>query len=204
MLCSFTELKNLVFNSGVGSKVDIGICEEISEAVAKLELYGIKASKEILNCFQNISPNNYKIEISGKLIKFGDSQVIFEGISGIDYFRTGLYNEIFFEKLDSPLILIGLALINNVQDFKVVNSSSLMGYVDHDKFFWNDDFNGPSSNILIKKEKTFPTRFNSFKNQIELETRIWKKLENISRKILVPESTVSRNLGAGAGVTDND
>ena len=204
MLCSFTELKNLVFNSGVGSKVEIGICEEISEAVAKLELHGINASSEILSCFQNISPRNNKIEISDKLIKFGDSQVFFEGISGIDYFRTGLCNQILFEKLDSPLILIGLALINNVQNFKVINETSILGYVDNDKFFCQDDLNGSYSNISIKKEKMLPTKFNSSKNQIDIESQIWDQLENIAKKILVPDSTISRNLGAGAGTTDND
>ena len=204
MLCSFTELKNLVFNSGVGSKIEIGICEEISEAVAKLELYGFNASNEILSCFQNIAPRNNKIQFSNKLIKFGNSQVIFEGLSGIDYFRTGLYNEILFEKLDSPLILIGLALINNVQNFKVINESSIIGYVDNDKFFCNEDLNGSYSNIFVKKEKMLPIKFNSSKNQINLDPNAWNQLENISKKILVPESTISRNLGAGAGTTDND
>ena len=34
MICSYTELKNLIYNSGKGSNIDVGICEEISEAVA--------------------------------------------------------------------------------------------------------------------------------------------------------------------------
>ena len=124
--------------------------------------------------------------------------------SGIDYFRTGLYNEILFEKLDSPLILIGLALINNVQNFKVINESSIIGYVENDKFYCNDDLNGSYSNISVKKEKMLQIKFNSSKNQINLDPNAWKQLENISKKILVPESTISRNLGAGAGTTDND
>ena len=49
-----------------------------------------------------------------------------------------------------------------------------------------------------------PIKFNSSKNQINLDPNAWKKLENISKKILVPESKISRNLGAGAGTTDND
>ena len=48
MRCSFTELKSFVFNSGIGSNFEIGICEDISEAVAYLEKYNLKASKEVL------------------------------------------------------------------------------------------------------------------------------------------------------------
>ena len=33
MQCSFTELKNLIFTAGLGSNIEVGICDEISDAV---------------------------------------------------------------------------------------------------------------------------------------------------------------------------
>ena len=204
MICSYTELKNLIYNSGIGSNIDVGICEEISEAVAKLELYGLNASAEIYRCFKNLSFKKNNIKIIDKSIQFGKGKVIFEGISGLDYFRTNLYDEIIFEELDSPLILIGLGLINNVENFKVLNSTSLIGYVDKKKFFWNENFTGNNVKISIKKEKFKVQQFNSVKSKIKIDKNVWKNLELLSRKILVPESTLSRDFGAGANINDND
>ena len=204
MICSYTELKNLIYNSGIGSNIDVGICEEISEAVAKLELYGLNASAEIYRCFKNLSYKKDNIKIIDKSIQFGKGKVIFEGISGLDYFRTNLYDEIIFEELDSPLILIGLGLINNVENFKVLNSSSLIGYVDKKKIFWNENFTGNNVKILIKKEKFKIQQFNSVKSEIKIDKTVWKNLELLSRKILVPESNLSRDFGAGANINDND
>ena len=204
MICSYTELKNLIYNSGIGSNIDVGICEEISEAVAKLELYGLNASSEIYKCFKNLSYKKNNIKIIDKSIQFGNSKVIFEGISGLDFFRTNLYDEIIFEELDSPLILIGLGLINNVENFKVLNSSSLIGYVDKKKIFWNENFTENNVKILIKKEKFKIQQFNSVKSEIKIDKTVWKNLELLSRKILVPESNLSRDFGAGANINDND
>ena len=78
MICSYTELKNLIHNSGIGSNIDVGICEEISEAVAKLELYGLNASAEIYRCFKNLSYKKDNIKIIDKSIQFGKGKVIFE------------------------------------------------------------------------------------------------------------------------------
>ena len=54
MICSVTELKNLIFQSGIGLNFDVGICEDISEAVVSLEKYNLKACKELIHCFKNI------------------------------------------------------------------------------------------------------------------------------------------------------
>lgn len=204
MICSYTELKNLIYNSGIGSNIDVGICEEISEAVAKLELYGLNASAEIYKCYKKLSSKKNQIKIIDKSIQFGKSKVIFEGISALDYFRTNLYNEIIFEELDSPLILMGLGLINNVENFKVLNSSSLIGYVDKKNIFWNVNFNKKNSKILIKKGKFKPQQFTSVKSEIKINKTVWKNLEILSRRILVPESSLSRDFGAGANINDND
>ena len=204
MICSYTELKNLIYNSGIGSNIDVGICEEISEAVAKLELYGLNASAEIYRCFKKLSYKKDNIKIIDKSIQFGKGKVIFEGITGLDYFRTNLYDEIIFEELDSPLILIGLGLINNVENFKVLNSSSLIGYVDKKKFFWNDNFTGNNVKISIKREKIKIQQYNSVKSKIKIDKNVWKNLELLSRKILVPKSNLSRDFGAGANINDND
>ena len=204
MICSYTELKNLIYNSGIGSNIDVGICEEISEAVAKLELYGLNASAEIYRCFKNLSFKKNNIKIIDKSIQFGKGKVIFEGISGLDYFRTNLYDEIIFEELDSPLILIGLGLINNVENFKVLNSTSLIGYVDKKKFFWNENFTENNVKISIKREKFKIQQYNSVKSKIKIDKNVWKNLELLSRKILVPESNLSRDFGAGANINDND
>ena len=204
MICSYTVLKNLIYNSGIGSNIYVGICEEISEAVAKLELYGLNASAEIYRCFKNLSYKKDNIKIIDKSIQFGKGKVIFEGITGLDYFRTNLYDEIIFEELDSPLILIGLGLINNVENFKVLNSSSLIGYVDKKKFFWNENFTENNIKISIKREKFKIQQYNSVKSKIKIDKNVWKNLELLSRKILVPESNLSRDFGAGANINDND
>jgi len=135
MKCSITELKSLIYNSCLGLKFEVGICEEISEAVSCLEGYKLKACEELRKSFQCTKSAIKKIKISNKLICFGPSRVMYEGISSVDYFRTGLYEEILFEKLDSPMILIGLGLINRVDNFQIIHSSNVIGYVDKGNFF---------------------------------------------------------------------
>ena len=70
MICSQSELKNLIYNSGIGSNIDVGICEEISQAVAKLESFNINASQEALNCFKNPTYRKTKIHVSKNSIGF--------------------------------------------------------------------------------------------------------------------------------------
>ena len=52
MKCSVTELKSLIYNSCLGLKFEVGICDEISEAVSCLESYNLSASEELTKCFQ--------------------------------------------------------------------------------------------------------------------------------------------------------
>tara|TARA_B100001540_G_C15725876_1_gene605283 strand:- start:87 stop:701 length:615 start_codon:yes stop_codon:yes gene_type:complete len=204
MICSFTELKNLIFQSGIGLNFDVGICEDISEAVVSLEKYNLKACKELIHCFKCNKNEINSYNVSKKTIKFEDSRVMFEGISGLDFFKSGLYNEISFCNLDSPLILAGLGLINEVHSVQIIYSSNVIGYIENNNFFWDEKFNRNNVKITIKKKKFFPPKFNVPKNKIEIENKIWKYFETLSYKTLVPESEQSRIDGAGAGLEDND
>ena len=204
MKCSVTELKSLIYNSCLGLKFEVGICEEISEAVSCLEGYKLKASEELSKCFHCKKSKINKIKISNKSICFGQSRIMYEGISGVDYFRTGLYEEILFEKLDSPMILIGLGLVNGVKDFQITHSSKVIGYVDQGNFFWDKNFHNRKIEITIKKKEFIPSNFNILVEDIEIEDKIWKNFEVLSYKTLVPQSIKSRIEGAGAGIVDND
>ena len=204
MKCSITELKSLIYNSCLGLKFEVGICEEISEAVSCLEGYQLKACEELRKSFQCTKSAIKKIKISNKLICFGPSRVMYEGISSVDYFRTGLYEEILFEKLDSPMILIGLGLINRVDNFQITHSSNVIGYVDKGNFFWDKNFNNRNIEIAIKKNEYIPSDFNASSEVIEIDKIIWQEFELLSYKRLVPQSRQSRNEGAGAGIIDND
>ena len=204
MICSYTELKNLIYSSGIGSKIDIGVCEDVSQASANLERYNISASREVLKCFQSPFHKKTNIRISKRSLSFGVSQVLYEGISAIDNFRTGFYDEITFEKLDSPIILLGLALINKVMNFQIICSSNIVSYVDNNKFYWNDSFNQKDISISIKKIKYSPPFYNKTYDQIIIDDITWDELNHLSRKTLVPESKESRDMGAGAGNNDND
>ena len=204
MICSQSELKNLIYNSGIGSNIDVGICEEISQAVAKLESFNINASQEALNCFKNPTYRKTKIHVSKNSIGFGDSQVVYNGISAIDNFRCGLYDKITFEKLDSPILLLGLALINKVINFQILFSSEVISYVNDNKFYWNNSFNRNNVKITIQKKKFLPPFYNFSSNQIKIERKIWSELHSISVNALVPKSKESRDNGAGAENDDND
>jgi len=204
MKCSITELKSLIYNSCLGLKFEVGVCEEISEAVSCLEGYKLKASIELNKSFHCPKSAIKKIRVSNKSICFGHSRVMYEGISSVDYFRTGIYEEILFEKLDSPMILIGLGLINGVNNFQITHSSNVIGYVDQGNFFWDINFQNRDIEITIKKKKYTPSSFNIYSEAIDIDDKIWKKFELLSCQRLVPQSKLSRNEGAGAGYIDND
>ena len=204
MKCSVTELKSLIYNSCLGLKFEVGICDEISEAVSCLESYNLSASEELTKCFQCKKSTINEIKILNKSICFGQSRIMYEGISSVDYFRTGLYEEILFEKLDTPMILIGLGLINRVDNFQITHSSKVIGYVDQAKFFWDKNFHNRNIKISIKKNEYFPSSYNVSSEVIEIDKIIWQEFELLSYKRLVPQSRQSRNEGAGAGIIDND
>ena len=129
---------------------------------------------------------------------------MYEGISGIDFLRANLCDEIIFKELDSPLILAGLALFNQVENFQIIYSSNVVGYVEKNNIFWDDSFNKNNVKITVKKKIFIPTKFNVQGENIEVENKVWKCLEVLSNKTLVPKSKKSRNNGAGAGINDND
>ena len=204
MKCSITELKSLIYNSCLGLKFEVEICKEISEAVSCLEGYNLKASDELRKSVKSKKSEIAKIKISNNSIYFGQSRVMYEGISSIDFFRTGLYEEIIFEKLDSPMILIGLGLINRVDNFQMIHSSNVIGYVDQGNFYWDKNFHNRNIKITIKKKEYFPSSYNVSSEVIEIDKIIWQEFELLSYKRLVPQSRQSRNEGAGAGIIDND
>ena len=204
MQCSFNELKNLIFQSGIGLNFDVGICEDISEAVVYLERYNLKACKELIYCFKCKKHQIKNYTVLKNSISFKNSRVMFEGVTGLDFFQTGLYDEISFYNLDSPLILAGLGLINEVQSFQITHSSNVVGYIDDHKLFWDEKFNENNVKITIKKKSFVPKKYNFLKNNIDIEKNIWKSLQVLSLKTLVPESEQSRLDGAGAGIEDND
>ena len=205
MQCSFTELKNLIFTAGLGSNIEVGTCDEISDAVATLELLGLNASKEALKCFQNKKRKKSNYKVYEKTLNFGHSTVLNEGISAVDFFRTNIYDEISFETIDSPLILCGLGLINDVECLRISTTKKIIGFIDERKnLYWNYQENSRPEFISIRKNNFNPPSYSSKLKRIKIEKSIWKELLFLSRKTLVPETEISRETGAGAGLNDND
>ena len=81
---------------------------------------------------------------------------MYEGISGIDFLRANLCDEIIFKELDSPLILAGLALFNQVENFQIIYSSNVIGYVEKNNIFWDESFKKNNVKITVKKKIFIP------------------------------------------------
>ena len=78
---------------------EIGICEDISEAVSYLEKYNLNASKEVLKSFKCKKHEIVNTKVFENNICFDKSRVMYEVISGIDFLRANLCDEIIFKKL---------------------------------------------------------------------------------------------------------
>ena len=201
---SFSELKDLVFNACMGSNLPAGICEDLSSGVTFLESRSLAGSKELLNslkCERHLPISPQK---NGLSLIFRNARAIFEGLSAIDFLVSEVCNSVVLENVDSPLLLIGLASNYTGVSFSFFDNRKIFASLQNDEILWNQEHYKYSNVVEIRlKQSSLENILNRCK-RVLLDDTTFSDLLNLSSNMLVPESELSRERGAGAGNIDND
>ena len=204
MQFSFSELKDLVFNAGLGTNLPPGSCEDLAFAVASLESLNLHGSNEFLHA---IACNNDLIRdfvIKKNEVEVDIGRTLFEGIYAVDLFIAEKVNKIVFHEFDCPMLLVGLGCNYYNANFSVWYSDKIIGSINSGKIFWDSDFKLRNCSVTMTRSDSAITRYPEKKDRLNLSQSTFKKLNKLAAKMLVPESERSRATGAGAGTIDND
>ena len=201
---SFSELKDLVFNASMGSNLPAGVCEDLSFAVTFLESRSLPGGKELLNSlkcerYPPVSPQK-----NGVSLIFRNARAIFEGLSAIDFLVSEVCDSVVLKNIDSPMLLIGLASNYTGVTFSFFNNRKIYASLQNDEIIWNHANYKHSKVVEIQlKQSSLENILNRCK-RASLNDTTFSELVNLSSNMLVPESEISRERGAGAGNIDND
>ena len=201
---SFSELKDLVFNACMGSNLPTGVCEDLSSGVTFLESRSLAGSKELLNslkCERHLPISPQK---NGLSLIFRNARAIFEGLSAIDFLVSEVCDSVVLENIDSPMLLIGLASNYTGVSFSFFDNRKIFASLQNDEILWNQEHYKYSNVVEIRlKQSSLENILNRCK-RVLLDDTTFSDLSNLSSNMLVPESELSRERGAGAGNIDND
>jgi hypothetical protein len=201
---SFSELKDLVFNASMGSNLPAGVCEDLSFGVTFLESHSLPGGKELLNSLKCERHPPIPPQKNGTSLIFSNARAIFEGLSAIDLLVSELCDSVFLENIDSPLLLIGLASNYTGVSFSFFNNKKIYASLQNDEIIWNQANYKYSNVVEIRlKQSSLENILNRCK-RVSLDDTTFSELANLSSNMLVPESELSRERGAGAGNIDND
>ena len=199
---SFSELKDLVFNACMGSNLPTGVCEDLSSGVTFLESRSLAGSKELLNslkCERHLPISPQK---NGLSLIFRNARAIFEGLSAIDFLVSEVCESVVLENIDSPTLLLGLA--SNYTGVSFSDNRKIFASLQNDEILWNQEHYKYSNVVEIRlKQSSLENILNRCK-RVLLDDTTFSDLSNLSSNMLVPESELSRERGAGAGNIDND
>ena len=201
---SFSELKDLIFNASLGSSLPAGIGEDLSLAVTFLESRSLPGGKEFLNSLKCERYPSLPPQKKGSCLIFCNARAIFEGVTAIDFLVSEACESVILTNIDSQMLLLGLASNYREYNFsfyknKAVYASIFNGEIvcKHENYKCGNDIEIFLDDSQLNDPLAKCTRMSLDKNIIQ-------ELNKLASNMLVPESELSREKGAGAGNIDND
>lgn len=181
-----------------------GIAEEVGKGIRLMELFGFAGIKNLNEYFKIMSKKKFESLnlISKKTFtsKSGFCPIIL-GVNFLDQIRTvEKLNKIKLDKIIHPLLILPF----------LSRSSEIIGKKIHIKFDQYEfllNFNVNISSNLLNKDYpkiTNKVEINILENVDNFTNQDWNNLYKISEKTFVEETDSSKQVAAGAGLTDND
>ena len=201
---SFSELKDLIFNASLGSILPAGIGEDLSLAVTFLvsrSLPGGKAFLNSLKCERHLSLLPQK---KGSCFIFCNTRAIFEGVTAIDFLVSEVCDSVILKNIDSQMLLLGLASNYRGSSFSFYKNEEVFASVLNDELFCKYESCKGSNDIEILLNHSQLVEPVARCKRMSLDENTFQELIKLASKMLVPESELSREKGAGAGNIDND
>ena len=201
---SLSEIETLSKRSSKAAGFPWGVAEEVGKNIRLLELFGINGVKNLNYYFRVRVAKNFEqlnlINSENKSTKL-EFCPIFTGLNFLDQVRSlENFGEVKFEKIAYPLLFLPFVsraseVVGKKLQLSIDNRIFLLNF--NNSIYsnsLNDGIIEIGNNIKIK----FQNNVDSFK---ESE---WEELYKLSKKTFVDENESLKNLGAGAGLTDND
>ncbi len=201
---SFSELKDLVFNAGLGSNLPAGVCEDLSFAVTFLESRSLPGGIQFLNSLRCRRHTTVIPQKKGLNLIFNNARAIFEGVSAIDFLVSEVCDRVILKNIDSPMLLVGLASNYSGQSFSFYNNKGIYADLINAELHWKNENYICSKDVEIRLNNSELDNPLAKCTRMLLDDNIFKELTRLASNMLVPESEISRATGAGAGNIDND
>ena len=210
MIVSENEVYQIVKKSCVSEKIYEDWADDIGKAIAFLQRSNMDGCEEFKNLIcMNVSKDYITIKQERNQLTVEDLNPIQNVIPIIDWLISGHNKKVIVtNQIISPLIFFSLLAKTSANyggAFKISNKKKEILYeINLDfKFFKIDKLKGY---FIIEwfKFKKFINPHNTKKHLHSVKKETWEYLSQKAFNTYVPETTVSRNSGAGAGLLDND
>ena len=204
MNLSFSELKDLVFNASLGSNLSAGIGEDLSLAVTFLESRSLPGGKEFLNSLKCERHPLFPPKQKGSRFIFCNARAIFEGVTAIDFLVSEVCESVVLKNIDSQMLLLGLASNYRESSFSFYKNKELYASIFNDELICKHENYKSSNDIEIYLNDSQLDNPLAKCTRMSLDENTFQELIKLASNMLVPESELSRETGAGAGNIDND
>jgi hypothetical protein len=201
---SFSEIETVSKRSSRAAGFSWGVAEEVGKNIRILEMFGICGIKNLNYYFKIRAKKKFEklnlITNNNKTIKLELCPIIV-GLNFLDQVRSlESFGEIKFEKIAFPLLFLPFVsraseVIGKKLQLSVDNRIFLLNYN-------NSIYSNSLNEGIIENGKNILIKFKE--NEDSFEEKEWKELYELSENIFVEENDSLKNVGAGAGLTDND
>ena len=201
---SLSEIETVSKRSSKASGFSWGIAEEVGKNIRILEMLGLTGIKNLNYYFRVRSKKKFEklnfISNENKTTKLEFCPII-AGVSFLDQVRTlEKLKEVKFEKIAFPLLFLPFVsraseIIGKKLQLEIDNKIFLLNYN-------NSIYSNSLNEGVIEVGNNISIKF--IKNKDSFKENEWKELYQISENTFVEENESLKNVGAGAGLTDND
>lgn len=202
MKVSFNELKSMSKGAARGAGLSWGYAEEVSFATVWLSKNGFDASKDLISLLENdmiYAPENIDDNIWAN--KSGDLDPIRSGAALLD---LNISRSITLENVFLPCFLIPFVaqlpkpISIEANNFSALSINGMMkvNYEDLPLRFKVLKLSETSDKASLAQ--------NQISKRVEIADDVWNQLEEFTYRTYAPATEESRELGAGAGLSDND
>ena len=201
---SLSEIDTVSKRASRASGFDWGIAEEIGKNIRLLEFFGLPGIKNLNYYYRIRNKKKFeKIQFISKENKTINLEYcpIISGLRFLDQVRSlESLTQINFEKIAFPLLFLPFIsraseVIGRKLYLKIDNQSFVLNY---NNSIYSNSINDGIVNIGNIVSVKFLDNSDSF------DENEWKELYKLSEDTFVEESDSLKQIGAGAGITDND
>jgi hypothetical protein len=201
---SLSEIETVSKRSSKAAGYSWGVAEEVGKNIRILESFGISGIRNLNYYFKVKDKMDFeKLNLITRENKEKKLQYcpIIAGINFLDQARSlENINEIRFEKVGYPLLF--LPFISRASE---IIGKKIQLDIDNRVFFLNYNLSIYSNSInngVIEIGNKVLIKF--IENEDSFKESEWKELYKLSENTFVEENESLKNIGAGAGLTDND